>query len=119
MKTLQDLLQTEVRKYPGAFSFKEQVPLIYCMDGTTLSVQTGQNLYCSPREDYGPWTAVEVGFPSRGFAQLMPYIDGDEDTDPTQTVYGYVPIHIVEEVIESCGGICWEVTLIKHHARAD
>jgi hypothetical protein len=34
----------------------------------------------------------------------MPYIDGDETTEPTDTVYGYVPIEIVAQAIIDHGG---------------
>lgn len=39
-------------------------PRVICNDGETLSVQAGQCIYCTPRDDFGPWDKVEVGFPS-------------------------------------------------------
>lgn len=97
----------------GALEFKPAAPRIVCMDGTSLSVQAGEFLYSSPRQNVGPYHLVEVGFPSRRLEELMPYIDGDADTDPTATVYGYVPIEIVEQIVADCGGICEEITYLK------
>lgn len=72
-----------------------------------MSVQTGESNYCSPRSNDGPWTSAEVGFPSARVEAFMPYADSSDD-DPTETVYGYVPIRIIEQVIEAHGGLCIE-----------
>lgn len=80
-------------------------PKVTCADGFSVSIQAGPSHYCCPRNGYGPWCAFELGFPSRRDDALMPYIDGDEDTDPTATVYGYVPIHIVEDMLARHGGV--------------
>lgn len=101
---LQSLLSPGPRRYEGKhYEGLRQIPAIRCEDGTTLSVQTSESHYCHPRDNYGPWFAVEVGFPSRQLELLMPYIDG-KDSEPTNTVYGYVPIEIVARVIAECGG---------------
>ena len=78
-------------------------PEIECADGLTFSVQASHTHYCQPRNDNGPYTAVEVGYPSKPVKELMPYAEDTEN--PTSTVYGYVPVEIVEQVIESHGGI--------------
>jgi hypothetical protein len=79
-------------------------PRIVCVDGFSMSVQASSCHYCSPRENDGPYSSVEVGFPSARVETFMPYIDGDEDTDPTETVYGYVPVEIVAAVVAEHGG---------------
>ena len=110
--TVQDVLAlAKVTKY-GNLVWKDLAPRICCMDGTTLSVQASEYTYCTPRSNSGPYSQVEVGYPSRPFDQLLPYIDGDADSDPTATVYGYVPIEIVEEIVADCGGICAETTIL-------
>lgn len=113
--TVQELLSlTKVYWYTDLdLEIKDHTPRIICMDGSTLSVQAGEHNYCSPRHNRGPYYSVEVGFPSRKFDELMPYIDGVADTDPTDTVYGYVPIEIVEKIVADCGGICVELTILK------
>jgi len=78
-------------------------PTIKCADGLTLSVQASKTHYCTPRMDFGPYAEVEVGFPSERVEELMPY--AEDVTAPTQTVYGYVPVEIVEQAIEAHGGM--------------
>lgn len=77
---------------------------ITCADGFSLSVQASRTHYCSPRDNDGPWASVEIGFPSERVDSFMEYIDGGEDTDPTSTVYGYVPVYLVVEAIDAHGG---------------
>ena len=78
-------------------------PKIKCADGFTLSVQASNFHYCTPREDSGPYLEVEIGFPSAKEDLIMEY--AEDENDPTDTVYGWVPIDIVEQVIENHGGM--------------
>lgn len=41
-----------------------QMPRLILVDGTSLSVQAGVHSYASPRDNHGPYSSVEVGFPS-------------------------------------------------------
>lgn len=75
---------------------------IVCKDGFSLSVQATHGAYCSPRQNIGPWHEVEVGFPSAEPELIMEY--AEEPDKPTNTVYAYVPIELVEELIELHGG---------------
>ena len=80
----------------------QQVPPIVCKSGLAMSVQASKYHYCSPRNNEGPWDKVEIGFPSRQLPELKEYGDGlTEDS----TVYGWVPIELVEKIIEDNGGI--------------
>lgn len=79
-----------------------QVRPITCADGLTLSVQASRFHYCTPRDSAGPWVAVEIGFPSQAVDEFIPY--AEEPDMPTATVYGYVPVEIVEGVINRRGG---------------
>lgn len=78
---------------------------IECADGFSVSVQVGWSSYCTPRDNAGPWTKVELGFPS---ASLPPVFDEfcDDPDDPrtTRTVWGYVPIEMVVELLNNHGG---------------
>ncbi len=76
---------------------------ITCSDGFSLSVQATHGAYCSPRQNIGPWSSVEVGFPSAKPELIMSYAETPES--PTDTVYGYVPTELVEELIELHGGM--------------
>ena len=94
---------------PG-YWFKELSKHIVCKDGTTLSVQASENHYCRPRKNNGPYNCVEVGYPSakppEKWAKFFDgaYDDTWEETDGTGSVYGYVPIELVQKYIESHGG---------------
>lgn len=104
-------------------------PRIRCADGFDLSVQASWGHYCldadgrrpklpmsGPFSDSAvapmPYTAVEVGFPS---ARPEPWRcstaprDGwewyaESPEDPTGTVYGYVPVQMVLDLIAAHGG---------------
>ena len=81
---------------------------IICADGTTLSVQASKYHYSSPREtECDFYSCVEVGFPSVAPpATWSSYFDGCwGDDDPCESVYGYIPVELVEEFIEDHGGI--------------
>lgn len=77
------------------------VPRLNCKDGLSLSVQAAHGSYCMPRDDIGPWDTVEVGYPSEALPELMPWVEPHDK--PTK--YGYVPIEIVEKIIEAHGGL--------------
>lgn len=88
------------------YSVSKIFPRITCKDGFNLSVQAHCGAYSHPRDDFAShYTTVEIGYPSERVEEFMPYIDGDEDTNPTETVYGYVPVEVVEKIIAAHGGI--------------
>lgn len=74
-----------------------------CNNGLTFSLQTGSFMYCSPRDDTGPWHEVEIGYPSKVVPTLLPFAE-DRD-NPTESIYPFVPTWIVMEMIELNGGL--------------
>lgn len=77
---------------------------IRCVDGTTVSIQASRTHYATPRDNDGPYTHIEVGFPSvPPPASWMEY--AEEPANPTGTVYGYMPFACVHEFIAAHGGI--------------
>lgn len=98
----QHLEPSKRRKSGKGYSFLDHVPRIECKDGFTMSVQASRTHYCSPRLDEGFWSSVEVGYPSEREELLMPYVENA--AEPTETVYGYVPICVVAKVIDKHGG---------------
>jgi len=52
----------------------------------------------------GWYSSVELGYPSERDDLIMEYAE-DQD-NPTETVYGWVPIEVVEELLKKHGGIC-------------
>ena len=74
---------------------------IVCKSGLVMSIQASEYHYCSPRNNKGPYSTVEIGYPSRFVADLIPFA---EDKD-NPTVYGNVPVEVVESIIAANGGI--------------
>ena len=76
---------------------------IVCKDGFSFSVQGSKGHYCSPRENVKKYSLLEIGFPSRKEPLIISYAEIPEM--PTETVYGYVPVSIIQEVIDNHKGI--------------
>ncbi len=77
---------------------------ITCADGFSLSVQASYTHYCNPRQDgVFEYDAVEVGFPSAVEPLLLPYAERPET--PTDTVYGGVPVELVNAIVNAHGGV--------------
>jgi len=77
-------------------------PRLECPDGFSVSIQAGQCMYSSPRDDFGPYSAVELGYPSDVPPwYVMEYCEDSEA--PTNTVYGYVPVPLVVRMLKEHG----------------
>lgn len=76
---------------------------ITCNSGFSVSVQGSKTNYCSPPNNVGPYTAVELGFPS-SFEELLEEYAEDR-SNPTETIYGWVPVGIVRSLVIKHGGI--------------
>lgn len=92
----------KAEKTIGRRCYLKPVPEVTCADGLHMSVQASEYHYCSPRDRFGPYTQVEIGFPSAPVARLLPFAEAPER--PTATVYGYVPLEIVAETVADHGG---------------
>jgi hypothetical protein len=78
-------------------------PRVHCQDGFSFSVQASDHHYCSPRiNDASSYKTVEIGYPSKPDELLYDYA---EDITWTDTVYGHVPVRIVDMLIRKHGGI--------------
>jgi len=87
-------------------------PQVKCNDGFKMSVQASWGHYCTPRKNLmdGQFDTVEIGFPSQEEPLINEYAESQGQW--TKTVYGCVPVGIVNAVIKKHGGIvenCWEV----------
>ena len=85
-------------------------PKLVCKDGFTMSVQAGESLYSSPRDVADKYEQAEVGFPSSPEPLITKYaedweVEGDDDQRLCDTVYPYVPVELIDEVIHKHGGI--------------
>ena len=76
-------------------------PPIVCEDGFTISVQASEIHMSKPFQTGAEhYTHVEVGYPSQHEETLEPYRNREG-----VPVYWYVPIEVVEEIVQSHGGI--------------
>jgi hypothetical protein len=86
-------------------SMKDINPTIPYKDGE-ISIQGSEFHYCSPKDDYGPYTQVEVAvFDSKGNRVREDAIkqwaeDADDDHQPN---YGFVPYGRVVELLKKDG----------------
>tara|TARA_R110002020_G_scaffold216926_3_gene424739 strand:- start:405 stop:704 length:300 start_codon:yes stop_codon:yes gene_type:complete len=78
--------------------------MVVCADGFNMSVQAHDGAYCEPRLDaQRKYTLVEIGFPSVEEPLIMPWCE--DNNKPTDTIYGYVPVDVVTNVIVKHGGM--------------
>ena len=69
-----------------------------------MSVQASSMNYCEPIVDNAEaYDEVEVGFPSSPEPLLERY--AEDRSNPTETVYGWVPSEVVLDVLAKHGGI--------------
>ena len=98
-----------------------KLPHIVCTDGFTMSVQVGYSLYSTPKKVAKRYSAVEIGYPSEHEPLIEEYAEcytfEELDIDFTDTVYGYVPVKIVDKVLKKHGGIDMTETLRRSHDR--
>jgi len=94
------LLQVWLLRHRSERPNFDTLPRITLNWGMTLSIQVGRGLYCTPRDEFGPWTHVEIGFPNR----KLPSEFG-EYTDGTGDVFAYVPIEMVGKLFYNNGGM--------------
>ena len=79
-------------------------PRVKCADGFEISVQASHCHYCDPREDGAAvYETVELGYPNMEEPLIIDY--AEEPDGPLGTVYGYVPVSIVCELVSKHGGI--------------
>ena len=79
-------------------------PRIICNDGFSMSVQAGYGIYSTPRANgLLPYSEVEIGYPSDDEELLFGLEEGRGNY--TDTVYPYVRIKLVDEIIKKHNGI--------------
>jgi hypothetical protein len=106
MDTINEYLKrtTNVKMLPFGFTFQEIRPRVKCADGFEVSVQASENHYCEPRINGAEqYESVELGYPNMEEPELMEY--AEDPVDPTGTVYGWVPVELVNKLIDKHGGI--------------
>lgn len=90
------------------------LPKVYCKDGFNISIQIHNGSYCGSENGirkFGiDWKLVEWGFPSQPI-DAEKYMS--ERAETINGVGGYVPVELMEELIEEHGGIDLQTTLQK------
>jgi len=97
---LQAMLMQPVVEYRPGLTFKPITPLVRCADGTSLSVQASESHYSCPRENYGPYTEVEV-WCIRSINKVEVLEFEYDDDEPS----AYVNINSVVAYIDRHGGL--------------
>lgn len=83
---------------------RELRPFHICPDGLRVSIQASRTHYCTPRNNDGPYTHVELGYPNQTPPDyILEYAENDKT--PCQTVYSYVPIELVDKWLQEHGGL--------------
>ena len=100
---------SEVEDFYGEMKVSRN-PYVICNDGFKMSVQVGQSLYSSPKDVADEYEEAEIGFPSIPESLITKYaedgeVEGDDDSRLCDTVYPYVPVELIDEVISKHGGI--------------
>ena len=93
-----------------------KLPHIVCSDGFEMSVQVGFSLYSTPKKVAKRYSAVEIGFPSDHEPLIEKWAENlfEDSPDFTDTVYPYVPVKVVDEVLKKHGGIDLTETLRRY-----
>jgi len=83
----------------GVWHVKTPTKHVECTDGFRMSVQVGENNYCSPKDYFAPWyDTAEVWNCNLPVPEFEPYGDGDAP-------YGYVPVELIDTIILQHGDI--------------
>ena len=77
-------------------------PVVFA-DGFSISIQASSAHYSVPRAKARAYRACELGYPSEADDLIKEY--AEDETDYTDTVYGYVPAKIIQALVEKHGGI--------------
>lgn len=103
---LQAHLAPAKRRYvrPYGTMLMPALPIV-CRDGYSVSIQAGEEPYCEPRNNFGPWVEFELGFPNQADPLLEPYQEMAAEKHQTQSIFPYVPLVVVLTLLEKHGGI--------------
>lgn len=72
---------------------------LYLKCGGKVSIQASEDHYCTPRNNTGPYTEWEIGFPEGVPEEAMAIL---EDFDGQ--IASHVPTLIVQAFVQACGG---------------
>lgn len=84
------------------FGYKIHNEPLTCEDGFSISVQASSMHYAYPRNDYGPYTKMEMGFPENytPFDErfLSDYMEPSSRGWPS-VIFPYTPVGVIRELV--------------------
>ena len=83
----------DFQRYGGRF---------FCRDGFSVSVVWGYGTNSGVGRN-GDIESYELGYPSSADSLIAEF--AEDSSDPTNTIYGWVPADIVQQLIQSHGGL--------------
>ena len=98
-----------IREYGQTSHYQVVRKSLVCNDGTTLSVQASDTHWCSPRNSYVDYYTGDIEYFDYSSVEVWnvsvsvpdSWSDYGDDNNP----YAYIPVNLVEEFIDSHGGI--------------
>jgi hypothetical protein len=88
-----------------AHTGKTTVRAMYFKRGGAMSVQASSHHYCSPKNDTGPYTSVEVLVMSPRLKVPKSFGKPSEKFDNGERLWGFLPVSVLNAEIERRGGI--------------
>lgn len=82
-----------------------------------LSIQCGEHMYCTPRNNEGPYSEVEVATWKKFPAIFNEYSAAESTEESPMRVYAYVPTYLLKWYIASKGGIDLKASLANYIKR--
>ena len=84
-------------------NMRKMYEAVTCKSGFSVSIEANETSYCNPRTNSAEkYSEVELGFPSAEEDMILKWAEDPEN--PCDTVYGYVPVTVVNLVIAKHGG---------------
>ena len=78
--------------------------VVVCRDGFSFECQASSKHRCEPQQQgKADYEELEVQCPSEAVEALLEY--ADDPYNPTRTAYGYVPVDLLQTVIDDHGGL--------------
>lgn len=100
----------------------EMFPVVLCANGVRLSVQASAWHRCTPQDNTGPYTHVEIGFPDAVNTELLAYRqrplpEGDYNANDLGNVYDNVPLDVLNRFTAEHGGVRTELAWWMNQGR--
>ena len=94
---------------------------VMCRDGFVMSVQASRTHTSVSCDDTGPYSAVEVGYPTEVESLLMTYQDAANIVDICEAspLYVCVSARVINEVIQTYGGMRYDSVTLPPQVELD